>query len=412
MTTLNGPRQVTVGTFKATPRMRALIGEVLDTGRISYGPMSLAFEQRFAALHGCAYAILSNSGTSALQVALQALKELHHWRDGGQVIVPVGTFIATANIVNHNRMVPVVVDVDPESYNISVEALERAMGKEAVATIPVHMFGRPADMPAITALAKARGLTLLEDSCESMFVSSGGQPVGSLGAVGCFSLYVAHLLVAGVGGVCTTNDPELAAKIRSLVNHGLEIGNLNPGANFAPRPMVGRKFLFSSRGHSFRLTELEAAVALAQLDTYQTMLRQRRENAARLIAGLRDINERHGKPLTLPDLNADSAWMMLPLVLNQRGGALVDKTPLTLWLNERGIETRDLPSLLGQPCYAYLNPDNYPVGKWLWQSGFYIGTHENLEPADIEYVLEAIDGYFAAERTVPATTGAPIHARV
>ena len=145
-------RHIGVGTFKASAYMRSLVAEVLDTGRISYGPLSLEFEQRFAVRHGCQYAILSNSGTSALQVALQALKEVHHWQ-GGQVIVPATTFVATANIVLHNQMRPVFVDVDPATYNIDVAQIERYITPDTRAIIPVNLFGQPANLSAVRALA-------------------------------------------------------------------------------------------------------------------------------------------------------------------------------------------------------------------------------------------------------------------
>src|SRR3990172_12468532 len=111
-------KRIPVGDFVTTPKMREYINDVLESGQISYGKYSRAFESQFASLHGCKYAILSNSGTSSLQVALQAMKEIHGWRDGTQVIIPATTFISTANIVRHCRMVPVFCDVDPLTYNL------------------------------------------------------------------------------------------------------------------------------------------------------------------------------------------------------------------------------------------------------------------------------------------------------
>lgn len=193
-------RTVGTGTFKTTEYMRNLVNQVLDSGRISYGPLSLAFEKRFAALHQCAYAILSNSGTSSLHVALQALKEIHNW-GWGQVIVPATTFVATPNIVTHNSMTPVFVDVDPVTYNLNPALLEAAITVDTRAIIPVHLFGQPANMTEIRAIADKHGLKIIEDSCETMFVKHGNQVVGSWGDIGCFSTYVAHLVVTGVGGV-------------------------------------------------------------------------------------------------------------------------------------------------------------------------------------------------------------------
>jgi len=378
--------------------MYSLVAEVLDSGRISYGPLSLEFEQRFSAAHDCAYAILSNSGTSALQVALQALKELHHWNDGDQVIVPATTFVATANIVLHNRMVPMFVDVDPLTYNINPDLIERAITDRTRAIIPVHLFGQPADMTRILHIARAHNLKVIEDSCEAMFVSHNGCKVGSLGDIGCFSFYVAHLLVTGVGGLCTTRNPEYAAKMRSLVNHGMEMQHLNPGENFSPRPNPGRRFKFDSVGHSFRITELEAALGLAQLDDIEQALSIRARNARHYHAGITNaINPHFGNPLQVATVaeGNEHAWMMYPLVLNKRDGANVSKEPLMAYLNERGIETRDLLPLINQPAYRRrLRPKDYPVSQWILESGLYVGCHQDLTPADIQYTLDQLSDYF------------------
>lgn len=385
-------RTVGTGTFKTTEYMRNLVNQVLDSGRISYGPLSLAFEKRFAALHQCAYAILSNSGTSSLHVALQALKEIHNW-GWGQVIVPATTFVATPNIVTHNSMTPVFVDVDPVTYNLNPALLEAAITVDTRAIIPVHLFGQPANMTEIRAVADKRGLKIIEDSCETMFVKHGNQVVGSWGDIGCFSTYVAHLVVTGVGGLATTNVPEYASKMRSLVNHGLTMENLNPGENFSPRPMLGRRFTFDTTGHSYRLTEFEAAVGLAQLQDYEQMLALRRRNARHLSAGIKLLNESYGDWFQAPETaeGNEHAWMMYPIVL-KRGGE-IDKYALTQHLNSAGIETRDMLPLLGQPAFKFLASYNFPVSARLVTHGFYVGIHQGLDPDDIQYIIDGLGSW-------------------
>ncbi len=135
-------RHIGTGTFVATERMRELINEALDSGRIAYGPLSQQFERDFSGLHGCKYGILSNSGTSSLHVALQALKEIHNWDDWDEVIVPSLTFVATINIVFHNRMKPVFVDVEPQTYGIDAALMNLAVTERTRAVIPVHLFGQ------------------------------------------------------------------------------------------------------------------------------------------------------------------------------------------------------------------------------------------------------------------------------
>lgn len=395
------PRNVGVGTFEATPKMRLLINQVLDSGRISYGTMSKWFEERFAKAHGCKYAILSNSGTSALQISLQAMKEVNEWEDYTRVIVPATTFVATANIVIHNRMQPVFVDVDPKTYNIDVHKVHKvAQDKDVRAIIPVHLFGQAADVYSLKIILKGTNIKIIEDSCETMFVTHRDQPVGSLGDIGCFSTYVAHLLVTGVGGISTTNDRRYAAKMRSLVNHGLELEFLNVEENFAPRPMPGRRFCFDSIGHSYRITELEAALGLAQIDDMDEILKIRDRNASHLTAGLRNINKHYDNPIQTPTVMPGNkhAWMMYPIVLNKKDGECVDKEPLMKYLNQHQIETRDMLPLLSQPAYSWLNPKDFPVSDWIVKSGFYVGCHQHLVPQDIDYVNQTIESYFHKAR--------------
>jgi CDP-6-deoxy-D-xylo-4-hexulose-3-dehydrase len=254
-------------------------------------------------------------------------------------------------------------------------------------------------------------LAVIEDSCETMFAHHNNQPVGSMGDIGCFSTYVAHLIVTGVGGVCTTNNSLFAAKMRSIVNHGLELKFLNPGKNFAPNPILGRRFKFETIGHSYRITEMEAALGLAQLDLgYRTsMLRQRKINAEILTEGLKQLNKKHeGGIARVPKVMPGNthSWMMYPILLN-RG---IDKEPLMKHLNENLIETRDMLPILNQPVYNYLDPDDFPTSKWIVESGFYTGCHQDLDEEDMRYILQKMEDYFDdfrllqnRQRTVPTT---------
>jgi dTDP-4-amino-4,6-dideoxygalactose transaminase len=325
-------------------------------------------------------------------------------RDGDEVIVPATTFVATINVCIHNGLVPVFVDVEPTTFGINPAKIEEKLTNRTRMIIPVHLFGQPCDMGAIMEIANAHDLLVVEDSCETMFATNRGHSVGSMGHIGCFSLYMAHILTAGVGGVCTTDDSTLAAKMRSLVNHGLAIEQLNPDENFAPQPMVGRRFRFESVGHSFRITEFEAAVALAQLETAEKdIIRPRKRNAKHLNAGIKRINE--GRSISVMHtwkLHPDNTWtpMMFPILLSPSQGGAEDKEPLMAWLNERGVETRDMLPLLNQPVYAKLlcGQGNFPISEWILKSGFYVGCHQGLPPADIQYIITMLSDYF---NTIP-----------
>lgn len=399
-------RQITVGDFRVTPLMRGMVNEVLDTGRISYGPYSRTFESDFAKLHGCKYGVLSNSGTSSLHVALQTLKELHGWEDGDEVIVPATTFVATVNVVLHNRMKPVLVDVDPLTYNMDYRELEKKIDIKTRCVIPVHLFGQPADMNGIrwkisdwnkynVAWHPQLMTRIIEDSCECMFASHNAQSemVGSMGDIGCFSTYVAHLITTGVGGIATTNNPEYAKKMRSLVNHGRDGIYISiDDDNTVSQEILSRRFNFESIGHSFRITELEAALGVAQLETWQDMILSRKRNANYLTELLSDLQDRIQLPIVDPG-NSHS-WMMYPIVLRGENNAeLRDK--LCLYLEKKGIETRGALPLIRQPAYKGLwNPGDYPVADWLWHNGFYVGCHQHISLEDLEYMSEVIYDFF------------------
>lgn len=390
-------KQIGVGTFTVTAAMRNMVNAVLNSGRISYGPMSRELEYRFARLHGCEHGVLSNSGTSSLQVALQALKELHGWRDGDEVIVPALTFVATVNIVLHNRLTPVLVDVDPDYYELDPDQIARAMTPRTRAIIPVHLFGQPCDMTAISAIAARFGLNVIEDSCECMFVAHASRAAGAWGDVGCFSTYVAHLLTTGVGGIGTTNNPDLAALMRSLVNHGrdgiyISIDDDDGLSGAARREVISRRFHFERIGHSFRITELEAALGLAQLDDWGAMIAARQANAWYLSERLRPYADRLQLPAERP--NTGHAYMMYPLVLRHE-----DKAALCEHLEARGIETREMLPLTNQPCYQRLfREEDYPVAWWINRSGFYVGCHQDLTAADLDEVAGAIGDYFTQQK--------------
>ena len=172
-------REISVGGLKIGPREKKYLNQVIRSSRLSYGPFSRRFEDAFARVHDCRFAFFCNSGTSALHIALAALKEEHGWADGDEVIVPAVTFVATANIVLHNRMTPVFVDVDRATYNIDPALIEAKITPRTRAIIPVHLMGLPADMDPILAIAKKHNLKVIEDSCETVFARYKGKKVGS-----------------------------------------------------------------------------------------------------------------------------------------------------------------------------------------------------------------------------------------
>lgn len=395
--------EIGVGDFQITDKMREWINQALDFNRLSYGPLSASFEQIFTKLHDCKYGILSNSGTSSLLVALQTLKEAHGWQDGDEVIVPAITFVATVNAVLQAGLKPVLVDVEPTYYGIDIGYIDNYLSSalnvlqgRVKAVIPVHTFGQPVDMFNLFSVIMARdgiewanpnrNIKIIEDSCEAMFVKHRDKPVGSWGDIACFSTYMAHLIMTGVGGIAITNNPEYAKIMRSLVNHGMSLEDLGKD-NWK----LSRDFIFDRIGYSFRITELEAAIGLAQLENWPEMIECRRKNADYLTEQLKDLENRELLQLPAIRPKTEHSWMMYPIVCKQKS----IRDYLCQWLNENGIGTRRMLPLISQPCYKGLwNPDDYPVAKWIDEQGFYIGCHQYLTITDLDYVVDKIYEYF------------------
>lgn len=387
-------RRITLGTLNISQTGKDYVNDCLDSNRLSYGKYTQRFEQQFADLHECKHGIFLNSGTSALQVALAALKEVYGYKDGDEVIVPATTFIATSNIVIQNNMVPIFVDVDPKTFNINPNLIAEKITKRTRAIIPVHLFGLPSNMTDIMHLAHQYGLQVIEDSCETVLANQDGKSVGSFGDLACFSTYVAHLVVGGVGGLITTNSDRLAKICRSLMAHGrdniyLNIDHDDDDDDGLRKQMIERRFRFERVGYSYRATELEAAIALSELERADQNIGIRHYNAYFLSALLLDL------PLQLPHIpwHSEHSFMMYPLVCDEG----VNREELLNHLETNGIETRYMFPLLDQPIYKKLFPNKakkFPVAQRLAKQGFFIGMHQGLTTDDIEYIAETIREYF------------------
>ncbi len=378
-------RKIRIGSDSLPASAAVDVADVVRSGRLSYGPKSKAFESQFAADHDCRYGVFMNSGTSALHVALQALKIQGGWSDGDCVVVPATTFVATVNVVLHNNLKPIFVDVDPTTYTLDPVRLKMLSDIKWIrAVIPVHLCGLPADMDPILEVAKENSWKVIEDSCEAVLSTYKGKKVGSIGDVGCFSTYMAHHLTTGVGGMATTNDKDLAVLMRSLMNHGRDPDYQDIDLPGQPQ----NRFKFHHVGHSFRATEMEAALGVAQLPTLPAIVEQRKRNALDLLLKLQPLEEHLKLPRVPRDLT--SSWMMFPIVC-KRGF----KDSLVSHLEERGIETRDLLPILGQPCYEGIEWSHCLEAFKLKANSFYIGCHQDLSGEDLEYVANAFKEFFA-----------------
>jgi perosamine synthetase len=302
------------------------IAEAIATGWVSQGPRVQAFEAAFAARVGAPEAVATTSCTTALQLALH----VSGVGPGDEVIVPSLSFIATANAVWQCGAQPVFADVDPRTYNLDPAAAERAITPRTKAIMPVHQVGLPADMDAFLELAERHGLALVEDAACAIGAQYKGAEIGSLGPLACFSLHPRKVITTGEGGMIAVHDPELAARLRRLRAHGMDMSDL---ARHAARDVVIESY--PERGFNARMTDLQAALGLCQLEALEEILARRRRLAERYTAALESIPDLHA-PYEPP--YAQRTWQSYCVRVGQ--GAAVGRTELMRRLLRDGIPTR------------------------------------------------------------------------
>jgi len=292
------------------------------------------------------------------------------------------------------------VDVLPNSYNMDPKKIEEKITKKTRAIIPVHMYGLPADMDEIREIAQKYNLKIIEDSCETMLAKYRGRMVGSIGDLGCFSTYVAHIITTGVGGIVTTDNSDYAIKVRSLMNHGRDSiylnidddDNLNKKSSKEVFRMADRRFSFIDVGYSYRLTEMESALGIEQLKFLKENVQKRQRNAFYLINGLKEFSDLIQLPIIPED--RDHVFLGFPIVIKDKK---IKRSKLITHLEKNGIETRYMMPLINQPIYREIfgNIENqYPVAQYINQNGFYIGCHPNLNKDDLDYIVGIFKRFF------------------
>ena len=241
--------------------------EVLGSGMLAQGPRVRAFEEAFAAYCGVGHAVATTSGTTALHVALLA----HGIGPGDEVITTPFTFIASANSILFAGACPVFVDIDPATFNVDPDLLEAAVTPRTKAVMPVHLFGLPADMDPILEVAERHSLVVIEDACQAHGAEYRGRRAGSLGT-GCFSFYPTKNMTTGEGGMITTGDERIAERCRVIRQHGMR-----------------RTYYHDELGFNFRMTDVHAAIGLAQLQKLERFNQARIANARFLSGHLQGV---------------------------------------------------------------------------------------------------------------------------
>lgn len=367
-------RRVELADWVASRKQKRLVRQVLNSGRLTYGDKTRELERRFAELHGAKHALFTSSGTAALKISLHALKDKHGWKDGSEVIIPSVTFVATMNAVLMNNLKPVIVDVRLEDVNIDPLEVEKAITKKTVAILPVHLLGQSADTDKLMKVAKKHKLEVVEDSCETMFVNK------LRGTTACFSTYIAHLMVTGVGGFILTNDDKLAVTMRSMMFHGRDESYLNIDDKPAD---ISKRFWFPRHGYSDRMTELEAAIGLGELDDWRDMIAKRQNTAAQLMNGLESIVR-----ISFPVADTSKhSFMFFPMYVERRDELMV-------YLEKQGIQTRTMMPLTTQPITKPFLKKKYPVAQYINEHGILLPCHQYLDQKDLDYMIEKIGAFY------------------
>lgn len=256
------------------------VAAVIASGWVSQGPRVREFEQAFAARVGAAEAVATTNCTTALALALH----VSGVGPGDEVVVPSLSFVATANAVWHCGATPVFADVDPRTYNVDVDAVAAVISDRTTAIMPVHQLGLPADMDPLLALAERHGLAVVEDAACAIGARYRSRPIGSLGSPACFSLHPRKVITTGEGGMVTTDDAELAERMRRLRQHGMDVSDL---ARHSATDVVVERY--PERGWNMRMTDMQAALGLCQLELLDEILAARSALAARYSAALSDV---------------------------------------------------------------------------------------------------------------------------
>ncbi|MBD3227955.1 MAG: aminotransferase class I/II-fold pyridoxal phosphate-dependent enzyme [Candidatus Lokiarchaeota archaeon] len=248
--------------------------KVLETGYLTnkagLGPMVGKFEKKFSEYIGCKYCIAVNSGTSALHAILLALD----LKPEDEVIVPSFTFVATASMILHVNATPVFVDIEPDIFTLDPKKVEEAVNKNTKAIIPVHLFGHPADMDPILEIAEKNDLYVIEDTCQAHGAEYKRKKVGNISDAGFFSFYPSKNMTTGEGGMITTDNEEIANKIRMIINHGEK-----------------ETYNTIRLGHNFRMPEINAAIGKVQLKRLPKFIEKRTKNADFFTSNLEEIVE-------------------------------------------------------------------------------------------------------------------------
>jgi len=342
---------------------------VMQSGYLTQGPKVAEFEGLVAGRVGVGRAFATTSATTALHLTLAALGI----GPGDEVLVPDFTFPATANVVVQQGAVPVLVDIDLATFAINVDDLARKVTSSTRAVIPVHPFGLPADMDPIMEVAERHGLTVVEDAACALGAEYRGRPVGSIGLAGCFSFHPRKSITTGEGGMIATSDEALAERIALLRSHG--------GVRH------GGRFTFEDAGFNYRMSDILAAVGVAQMRKLDAMLRVRRAIAALYARALEGISG--VRTPTCPE-GSTHTYQSYVVMLDRA----INRDAVIAQLASAGIETTlGTYALHAQPFFARayrLSPGDVPNSYRAFESSLALPLHTGITSVQVDEVVEAL----------------------
>jgi perosamine synthetase len=339
--------------------------KVLKSGFIAQGPKVAEFEEKFADYIGTEYAVAVSSGTTALHLALLAAGV----GEGDEVITTPFSFAATGNSVLYTGAKPVFVDINPQTYNLDPEKIQEAITPQTKAILPVHLYGQPADMDSISKIASENDLFVIEDAAQAHGAIYHGKMAGALGDMACFSFYPTKNMTTSEGGIVTTNNREMAEKIRILRAHGEK-----------------QRYKHSVLGYNFRMTDISAAIGLAQLKKLDKFNQKRIENAAYLSEHINEI-----KGIKAPYVMDEVRHVFHQYTIQVENGS---RDEWIKFINENGVGTGihyPIP-IYKQELYQDLGFDDYcPEAEKAANEVISIPVHPSLKVEDLEKIVQVLE---------------------
>ncbi|GAC41579.1 DegT/DnrJ/EryC1/StrS family aminotransferase [Paenibacillus popilliae] len=346
---------------------RDYVLDCIDTGWISAnGKYVNQFEHKFADFCDSHHALSCANGTVALHLPLVA----YGVGEGDEIIIPTFTYIATANAVKYCGATPVLVDCEPNTWNIDPYKIEEKITPKTKGIIVVHLYGHPVDMDPVMEIARKHNLFVIEDAAEAHGAEYKGKVVGSIGDVGTFSFFGNKVISTGEGGMITTNNEPLAEHMRLLRGQGMD-----------PQ----RRYWFNVVGYNYRMTNLQAAVGLGQVENIQWHLEQRRRVAASYTEKLSEYNELFAMQPEMPW--AKHTYWMVSILLSDK--VKLERDELMQLLDNDGIETRPLFYPMHQ-MPPYYEESTYPVADRISARGINIPTNGTLTEDEISYICKRL----------------------